>query len=166
MRRSPASTCARTQPSAPTTSALSARDSRLAIQLDDDTVRLAKGANFAIVVTLMPDGQPQALITWVDTDGEHILVNTEPERQRAKNVARDPRVTVLIHTPDDPWDWSEIRGVVVETVGGQGARDHIDLVSRKYLGVDFGAPVGPTGRIILKIAPTKINTPATLGVLD
>ena len=22
---------------------------------------------------------PQALLTWVDTDGEHILVNTEPK---------------------------------------------------------------------------------------
>ena len=44
--------------------------------LDEDTVRLAKGANLATVVTLMPDGQPQALLTLVDTDGEHILVNT------------------------------------------------------------------------------------------
>jgi hypothetical protein len=72
--------------------------------LDADTVRLAKGANLATVVTLMPDGQPQALLTWVDTDGEHILVNTEPQRQRARNLHRDPRITVLIHSADDPWD--------------------------------------------------------------
>ena len=52
--------------------------------LDEDTVRLARGKNLATVVTLMPDGQPQALLTWVDTDGEHLLVNTEPQRQRAK----------------------------------------------------------------------------------
>lgn len=60
--------------------------------LDADTVRLAKGKNLATVVTLMPSGQPQALPTWVDTDGEHILVNTEPQRQRARNVRRDPRI--------------------------------------------------------------------------
>ncbi len=52
--------------------------------LDEDTVRLANGKNLATVVTLMPDGQPQALPTWVDTDGEYLLVNTEPTRQRAK----------------------------------------------------------------------------------
>jgi hypothetical protein len=52
--------------------------------LGEDTVRLAKGKNLATVVTLMPDGQPQALPTWVDTDGEYLLVNTEPTRQRAK----------------------------------------------------------------------------------
>ena len=65
--------------------------------LHPDAVRIAKGANLATVVTLMPDGQPQALLTWVDTDGEHLLINTEPQRQRSKNVARDPRITVLLH---------------------------------------------------------------------
>jgi hypothetical protein len=33
---------------------------------------LATGKNPATVVTLMPDGQPQALLTWVDTDGEAV----------------------------------------------------------------------------------------------
>ena len=130
--------------------------------LDEDTIRLANGKNLATVVTLMPDGQPQALLTWIDTDGEHLLVNTEPTRQRAKNVARDPRITVLIHSSEDPWDWSEARGRVVDTVDGQPARDHIDELSRKYMGTEYRNPIGPKGRIILKIATDKINTPALL----
>jgi PPOX class probable F420-dependent enzyme len=130
--------------------------------LDEDTIRLAKGKNLASVVTLMPDGQPQALLTWIDTDGEHLLVNTEPTRQRARNLARDPRITVLIHSADDPWDWSEVRGHVVQTVDGQPARDHIDELSRKYLGTEYGNPIGPRGRIIFKIAPDRVNTPALL----
>jgi PPOX class probable F420-dependent enzyme len=131
--------------------------------LDEDTVRLAKGKNLATVVTLMPDGQPQALLTWVDTDGEHILVNTEPQRQRARNLRRDPRITVLIHSAQDPWDWSEVRGRVVEVVGGDEARRHIDELSNKYVGGDYRNPIGPQGRIILKIAPGKVNTPRKLG---
>jgi PPOX class probable F420-dependent enzyme len=132
------------------------------MRLDGDTIRLAKDKNLATVVTLMPDGQPQALLTWIDTDGEHLLVNTEPTRQRARNVARDPRITVLIHSGDDPWDWSEVRGRVVDTVDGQPARDHIDELSRKYMGTEYRNPIGPKGRIILKIAPDKVNTPALL----
>ena len=131
--------------------------------LDEDTVRLARGKNLATVVTLMPDGQPQALLTWVDTDGEHLLVNTEPQRQRAKNVRRNPRITVLIHSDSDPWDWSEVRGRVVETVDGSDAREHIDQLSRKYTGTDYQPPVGPQGRVILKVAPDKVNTPRSLG---
>ena len=130
--------------------------------LDEDTIRLAKGKNLATVVTLMPDGQPQALLTWVDTDGEYVLVNTEPQRQRARNVARDPRVTVLIHSADNAYDWSEVRGHVAETATGEEARRHIDELSRKYVGTDYGNPVGPQGRVILKIAPDKVNTPAKL----
>ncbi len=130
--------------------------------LDEDVIRLAKGKNLGTVVTLMPSGQPQALLTWIDTDGEYVLVNTEPQRQKARNIARDPRVTVLIHG-DDPWDWAEVRGHVVETVGGDEARKHIDELSRKYVGTDYRNPIGPQGRIILKVAADKINTPKRLG---
>ena len=125
--------------------------------LDEDVIRLAKGKNLATVVTLMPSGQPQALFTWIDTDGEYVLVNTEPQRQKARNVARDPRITVLIHG-DNPYDWAEVRGHVVETVGGDEARRHIDELSQKYNGTEYRNPIGPQGRIILKVAADKINT--------
>ena len=131
--------------------------------LDDDVVRLARGPNLATVVTLMPDGQPQALLTWIDTDGDELLVNTEPQRQRARNVARDPRITVLIHSGESSWDWAEVRGHVSGTTGGQVARDHIDELSNRYLGHDYRNPIGPEGRIILRIAADKVNTPKSMG---
>ena len=131
--------------------------------LDEDTVRLAQGKNLATGVTLMPNGQPQALLTWVDSDGEYLLVNTEPQRQRARNVRRDPRITVLIHSDSDPWDWSEVRGRVVDVVDGTQAREHIDKLSRKYVGRDYRNPIGPQGRVILKIAADRVNTPRSLG---
>jgi PPOX class probable F420-dependent enzyme len=132
------------------------------VALDEDAARLAKSKNLATVVTLMPDGRPQAQLTWIDHDGEHILVNTEPQRQRARNLRRDPRVTVLIHS-DDPWDWAEIRGHVVDTIDGGRAREHADELSRRYLGIDFDDAIGPQGRIILVIVPDKVNTPRSLG---
>ena len=131
--------------------------------LDEDVARLAKGKNLATVVTLMPSGQPQALLTWVDADDEHVLVNTEPQRQRARNVRRDPRITVLIHSSENGYDWAEVRGHVVETVGGDEAREHIDELARKYTGQDYAAPIGPEGRVILKVVPDKVNTPRLLG---
>ncbi len=130
--------------------------------LDEDVVRLAKGPNLATVVTLMPSGQPQAQLTWVDTDGEYILINTEPTRQRAKNLSRDPRITVLIHNAENAFDWAEIRGTVADIVGGQPAREHIDELSQKYLGINFQNPIGPQGRIILKIDARKVNTAKSL----
>ena len=130
--------------------------------IDADAARLAKGSNLATVVTLMPDGQPQAQLTWIDTDGENVLVNTEPVRQRGRNIRRDPRVTVLMHS-QDPWDWAEVRGHVIETIDGQQARDHIDELARRYVGHDYARPIGPAGRVIYVIKPDKINTPRSLG---
>ena len=104
--------------------------------LDEDVIRLAKGKNLATVVTLMPSGQPQALLTWIDTDGEHVLVN---------------------------YDWAEVRGHVVETIGGEPARQHIDELSMRYNGHDYRNPIGPQGRLILKVAADKVNTPRRMG---
>lgn len=129
------------------------------MSLDENLVRLAKGANLATVVTLMPDGQPQAQLRWVDTDGDVLLVNTEPQRQAARNLERDPRITVLVRNEEDGFDWAELRGRVVERVGGSEARAHIDHLSRKYTGSDYRNPVGPEGRIILRIAADRVVTP-------
>ncbi|HEY1616230.1 MAG TPA: TIGR03618 family F420-dependent PPOX class oxidoreductase [Streptosporangiaceae bacterium] len=104
----------------------------------------------------------QAQLTWIDHDGENILVNTEPQRQKARNIARDPRATVLIHSATDSQDWAEIRGRVTATIDGDRARDHIDELSRRYTGHDFEAPVGPQGRVILVVTPDKTNTPERL----
>jgi hypothetical protein len=72
-------------------------------------------------------------------------------------------VTVLIHSDDSAYDWAEIRGHVVETIGGDRARAHIDELSQRYMGTDYGRPIGPDGRIILVIEPDKINTPKSTG---
>ncbi|MGH9044967.1 MAG: TIGR03618 family F420-dependent PPOX class oxidoreductase [Acidimicrobiales bacterium] len=130
--------------------------------LDKDVTSLATQANLATIVTLMSDGQPQAQLRWIDCDDEALLVNTEPQRQAAKNVARDPRITVLIQSATNPMEWAEVRGKVTETIGGSQARAHIDKLSRKYTGGDYPIAVGPQGRIILRIVPTRTVTPATI----
>ena len=130
--------------------------------LDPNVQRLARSDNIAVTVTLMPDGQPQALPTWIDTDGDHLLVNTEPQRQKAKNVRRDPRVTVLIVDKANPFDFVEVRGWVVDTVGGEEARRHIDQLSQRYTGGPYRMPIGEQGRVILKIAPDRQLTAAAL----
>jgi hypothetical protein len=73
-----------------------------------------------------------------------------------------PRYYARHHSADDPADWSEVRGHVTETVGGDEARRHIDDLARKYMDTQFPGPVGPRGRVILKVTPSKINTARTM----
>lgn len=122
--------------------------------MHDTTHALATAKNFAVLTTLMPDGQPQTQVMWVDSDGEHILINTEIHRQKYRNAERDPRVTVTILPEGRPYSYVEVRGRVVEWVTGPEARDHIDALSRKYVGSDYGNPI-QSERVILKIAPDR-----------
>jgi PPOX class probable F420-dependent enzyme len=122
--------------------------------LDDVTKTLAQGANIAAVTTLLADGTPMTHPMWIDADDEHLLLNTEVERQKYKNVQRDPRVTVAIWADAGAFPYREVRGEVVETITGPGARSHIDELSRKYTGHDYANPIG-SDRVILKVRPRR-----------
>jgi PPOX class probable F420-dependent enzyme len=122
--------------------------------LEDKVRELAEGATIAAVTTLLPDGTPMTQPLWVDTDGERLLLNTEVHRQKFRNIQRDPRITVTMVDPDNPYSYAEVRGRVVDTVTGPEARDHIDSLSRKYTGHDYRNPV-QSERVILKIEPFR-----------
>jgi PPOX class probable F420-dependent enzyme len=125
--------------------------------LSDKTRRLIEGVNHATLTTLFPSGWPQTNMVWIDHDGEHVLVNSETERQKVRNVRRDPRVSVLVFDAEDMDSWVEVRGRVVDIVEGAEARDHIDKLAQKYLGMsDYPTPIG-SPRVILKISPQREN---------
>jgi PPOX class probable F420-dependent enzyme len=112
---------------------------------------------FAMLATLMPDGRPQVTPVWVDSEDNSILVNTAKGRQKHKNVQRDPRVTVTLWDPDNPYRYVEMRGRVAE-ITDRGADRHIDRMAKKYLGKDK-YPFAQPGeqRILLKIQPEHIH---------
>ncbi|MER5431817.1 PPOX class F420-dependent oxidoreductase [Streptomyces sp. NPDC002588] len=123
--------------------------------LREEVRALAHGPNFAALTTLMPDGTPQTQIVWVAADGDHLLVNSEVERQKVRNLRRDPRATLMIWQRDNPYRYVEVRGTVVGGTTGAEARDHIDELALKYTGrpyppEDIGSP-----RVILRIAPRR-----------
>tara|TARA_B100000678_G_scaffold76487_1_gene63005 strand:+ start:203 stop:613 length:411 start_codon:yes stop_codon:yes gene_type:complete len=124
------------------------------MKLDNKTIQMASGPNYAALTTLFNDGVPQTHVMWVDTDGKNILINTEIHRFKYKNVLKDPRVTVMIWKHDNPFKFVEVRGVVVGEITGQDARDNIDRLSEKYWDKPYPFPV-ETERIVLIIKPNK-----------
>src|SRR5260370_37351959 len=80
---------------------------------------------FANLGTLNPDGSPQVTPVLVDYDGKHVRINSARGRQKDKNIALDPRVSLSIQDPASPYPYLEILGTVVEATE-QGADDHIN----------------------------------------
>lgn len=127
-------------------------------KLSEKARKLLEKPVIAHLVTLMPDGSPQASPVWVDTDGEYLLVNTAEDRIKPRNVRKDPRVALSATDPDNEYTGIlQIRGKVVE-VTENGARDHIDKLAKKYLGKDK-YPFHQPGdvRLILKIKPEHVS---------
>ena len=122
--------------------------------LEEGVRQLAKGTNFAAFTTLLPDGRPMTHVMWVDCDDEHVLINTEVHRQKARNLRRDPRVTVTIWDAADPYRYAEVRGEVVETVTGPEARAHIDALSMKYHGHEYRNRI-QSERLLVRIKPLR-----------
>ena len=127
------------------------------MELTASALALLRGASTCYLATTMPDGSPQLTEVWVDTDGTHVIVNTVEGFQKLRNVTRDPRVAVAVADPAHPFQYLQIRGRVVDTTT-DGARDHIDRLSQKYL----GRPYQPFGgaeqqRVIVRIEPDSIS---------
>lgn len=112
---------------------------------------------FAHLATLMPDGRPQVTPVWCDFDGNYVRINSAKGRVKDRNMRRDPRVTLTIQDPDNPYRYLEVRGRVVE-ITEDGADAHIDSLAKKYLGVDT-YPYRQPGedRVIYKIEPQRTS---------
>jgi PPOX class probable F420-dependent enzyme len=130
----------------------------MAEQVPDKYADLFKKKAFANLGTLMKDGSPQVTPVWCDYDGKHVRVNSALRRVKDKNIRRDPRVSLAIQDPENPYRYMEIRGKVVE-ITQNGADDHINSLSQKYL----GNPVYPYRqpgevRVLYKIEPEKVSS--------
>src|ERR1700677_2754680 len=84
----------------------------------------------------MADGSPHLTQTWVDTDGEHVLINSVQGHVKVRNIERDPRVAVAISDPDKPSRYFQVRGRVLD-VTTDGAAEHIEKLAQRYLGCPY-----------------------------
>ncbi len=110
---------------------------------------------YAHVATLMKDGSPQVTPVWVDTDGEHIIINSSRGRQKVLNMQRDARVALSIATPEDPHRGMLVRGVVKD-ITPDTDQAHINSFSLKYRGNPvYSVREGET-RMVIRIEPTRV----------
>ena len=127
------------------------------MKIDEFVYRLCtENRNFASLATLMPDGSPQVSATWVDSDGEYILINTADGRVKAENMKRDPRVAVSITDSGNPYRQAMIMGRVAEHTY-ESAEIHINRMAKKYLKLDtYPRTDKNEKRVIFRIKPEKI----------
>ncbi|MFE0348991.1 PPOX class F420-dependent oxidoreductase [Streptomyces griseoluteus] len=126
--------------------------------LSDQLKSLLDTPVFIVVGTIQPDGSPQMSPVWVKRDGDDVLISTTAGRRKEKNLRRDPRVTVVVMDPENPYEYAEIRGSAeLTTEGGQAL---IDELSMKYTGKKYAefnpASADDAERVVVRITPRKV----------
>jgi PPOX class probable F420-dependent enzyme len=121
--------------------------------------KLIEAKTYANFATLMPDGSPTVAQTWVDHEGDIVIINTYEGSQKHRNALRNPNVALDVCDPTAPYNVAVIRGRVRE-VTFDGAEEHIDRMAKKYLGQDK-YPMRKPGvrRVLIKIEPTRVVPP-------
>jgi PPOX class probable F420-dependent enzyme len=108
------------------------------------------------VTTLRSDGSPHSTVVWVDVEDGKVSFNTARGRAKPKHLERDPRASLLVVDPNDPYKYVAVSGHAQLTE--QGADAQIDKLAKKYIGKDeypWRNPEEP--RIKVLIEPEKVT---------
>lgn len=125
--------------------------------LNDPEVKdLLEKPNYAVISTLNANGSIHNTVVWIAAEDGAVAVNSALGRLWPTNLQRDPHVTVLVFESGNPYHYVEIRGTATATE--EGADDHINKLSKKYINQDeypFRAP--GEQRIKIVIAPEHVR---------
>ena len=110
----------------------------------------------AVVTTLRPDGSPHSTVVWVDEEGGDVLLNTAEGRAKPRHLRADPRVSILVVDPGNSYHWLSVSGRAELTT--EGAREQIDALAKKYLGVDDYPFYRGEQRLTVRITPEKVDS--------
>lgn len=129
----------------------------MADRIDGKVRELLEAPNVVSVATVANDGAPDVKVVWADVDGEHVVLNSAEGRVWPANVRRDPRVIITVINPENPYQYGQVRGRVVEDTH-DGADENIDKLAKKYLDKDE-YPFRKPGeqRVMFRVEPERVS---------
>ncbi len=123
---------------------------------DTQTAFIRDNPFVGIVTDLRPDGSPHSTVVWVDADEHGVSFNTAHGRCKPRNIALDPRVSLTVVDPENPFRWLSITGTGV--LVDEGADDQIDRLAKKYIGQDvYPWRSRDERRVTVRITPDKLD---------
>ena len=95
------------------------------MELDAHTRVYLDAPRFAVLGTVNVDGSPQLTVVWYGRRGDELIVNTTAPRLKARNLERDPHVSLLVGESES---YVRLDGIArVLATGAQALADIHDL---------------------------------------
>lgn len=133
--------------------------------LPQSAIELIESGAHGHLVTINPDGSPQVSMVWTGIEDGKICVAALTQRQKLKNIRRDPRVAITFESPDHDVAgqrgsgglrfYLAVSGTARVTEGGAPAL--LQRLACTYLGPDIKFPPGddPPQGWIMRITPAR-----------
>jgi PPOX class probable F420-dependent enzyme len=131
------------------------------MRLPESARAMIESGRLAHLVTLNRDGSPQVSCVWVGLEDGELVSGHLGERQKLRNVRRDPRVTLSIEgteiEPPGLLQYLVVHGRARITEGG-GA-ELLQRLAHRYLGPDVRFPPmdEPPPGLVLRIRPERLG---------
>src|SRR5215212_2796772 len=105
-----------------------------AIPLTDRAREFLERPNFVIVATVADDGTPHQALVWYRLEpDDRILLNSRTPRRWPSELVANPRCSLAVIDPGDPYRWVGIQGVVESVIDDVAvAREDIVALAHRY----------------------------------
>jgi PPOX class probable F420-dependent enzyme len=123
------------------------------ITFNDTAREVLDGPHLAMIATSTADGRPQSSVIFIKRDGDTVVFSTIKGRLKTRNMARDPRVSLLVADKGQP-RYVEIRGTV-EVTDDPEKRLLYEMYGL-YMGGATPPPEPDAERLIVRITPEKV----------
>ncbi len=121
---------------------------------------LLEGTKTAKLATVREDGRPHVVPIWFVLDGDNLLFTTSEPSVKAKNMKRDPRVSLSVDDQTPPYSFVTIEGTVSFSKDPEELLYWATRIGGRYMGEDkaeaFGERNASEEEILVRITPTKV----------
>ena len=123
---------------------------------------LMRGTYTAKLGTINKDGSPHITPIWFILDeNDHIIFTTYFKSLKAKNLVRNPKVSICVDDQLPPFSFVIVNGIAKIMTNSKDLLIWTTKIAERYMGkelsLDYGKRNAVEGELIIRVIPTKIN---------
>jgi hypothetical protein len=121
---------------------------------------LMTGTRTGKLATVRKDGRAHVAPIWFVLDGDDLIFNTWHSSVKARNMQRDPRVSLCVDEDSPPYSFVIVEGTVTLSEDLDQSLIWATRIGGRYMGKDqaeaFGKRNSVEGELLVRLTPTKI----------
>jgi PPOX class probable F420-dependent enzyme len=114
----------------------------------------------AKVATVRADGRPHVAPVWFDLDRDDLVFTTWSTTVKARDLRRDPRVSVCVDDEQPPFSFVLIEGTAALTDNLDDVRAWATRIATRYMGrmraKAYGERNSVPGELLVRVTPTRV----------